>query len=718
MAGFEFGLPVGALRAKCVYGGVDYPVKDSYLVSRTGEDGAVKVLILEAGDLFGGEYLAGWHPGYTSANVSRFGNKVDGSGALQLELVPTGAGSLAEAWVGRAAPLVLMDTTEFTFEMELPASDAGGAGSQPFRAICIGTNTPEDSSDPEADTDMFEVIADVSEDGLLYELKQQIGGVLSTLWDGSTYVGTSARDPAANPVSQWRFVVSGKPGSSSATVVVYVKMAASRATLAAATEYQLTDGSAVLTFDTSAWRFHEAFIRYKLETAHLTYFEAGNPFYSTGFTVTYPAGFKVRADYIPAGGEYVGAVQIYDEDGVGGSTKSLWRKVFQPDHSFSGDIVLDNTLIRLQIDEASQYGFELSGWVRVSSTNQWYHTNEYVYATLEDATVLAYLHLLQVRTISPEVSVIRVRLTDTALDDGNAQIDLDITIRRGSPVLEVKFVDVYPMQEVVWSWIGESTLRFGYIGEGKVGQDTTDESASNTAPKDGVLVAFNPGAGEYALFMASLDDPTGGTGDTEASDGGDLIIDAIAQADVLDQIIYMGVTRYAYDLFAEAEDEGTEGTPTPGADVSGKATPLGATNVLNFDAIADKTYWSLVSGTDILAGLYAFIVHAKNYVSAESMKIYAYNQTDSLYRNESGAKVTKALTTSYAYYQVLINVWALDVVGGDDIRVYVEKATNDANPITVDSYLLVPIANGESLPLDLLNNALKTREIYRQVQRV
>lgn len=716
MGGYEYGLPVDAKQVKFVYGDEVYQIDDTYLVEREGEDGTVKVLMLEGGDLFGGHYLQGWFPA-NQPSGGRYGHKVDGSGVLQLELEPSGAGSLAQKWLGRRMPMILCKDLEFTFEMELPASDAGAPGSDPFKAIMIFNTTLEGGGDPETAQNHFEIIGDVTEDGLLYELKQRVAGSLSTIWDGSTYEGDTVRDESANPVSLWRFVMNARPGSSGATMTVYVKMAANRAGLAAAAENQLTDGVSALTFDISTWEFYQAFAHYKLETENTTYFNDSNPFYSTEFTVTYPTPFSVRADSVPAAGEYLGAVQIYDEDGQGGTDKTAWRKVFRKGHQFSGDIVLDNSLIRLQIDEATLYGFKFSGYI----SSAWKQPNGEFYLRTSQPQNLSYPVYQSIRSISPEAVTVRVRMTEDGVDDGDWHADIDVTMRRGSRVLEIEIVEVYPLDDVLPRWEGLSgeILRFGYVEDGNVGQDDNNDDGTNAAPLDGLLMAFDQDDGAYMCFMSINQDPVGGSSRLEANDGGDLEIDAIDTTDLIGQEFCMGITPYAHSSFAETEDEGTEGAPTLATDAGGKATPTaGSDNVYNLDAITEKVYWSFTADTDITRGLFAFIVHSKNFASGEDMDIYAWNQTDSEYRNQAGENVEKTLDTSYDYYEILFHVLPFDQSGGDEIRVYVEKANADVNPIYVDSYLVIPISNGEDWPLDHINNYLKTRTLTRAIAKI
>jgi len=663
--------------------GETYPITlDTDTFNRTGEDGDIPILPLNGGDEFSTDILGGsWHKGWDN-NIDTFTASID-SGILRL----TGVAN---------QPIPLLDELELTVSMESPIDDTGTVN----RDIRLWFYLTQDKTenDPSTDDNRLDIQLYVNDTGIIYLIEKKVGGAATeTLASGYDYTMDTTHSTGDLEATIWRLVFNGKPGTTGATMSVYLKQSDTLANAESATEHEVTGSP----FDVSDLEFNIGYPAYRINTKNATYFgtayDSANRAASGYLRVTYPTQFKTCYDFTPS--DYGKAdVCLFDGDPDSGGVR-----VYDKDHTFTDDAYLQNGLIRIQIDTAVQYGLKLYGYIGGS----WIQPMNAIRPRLDDSGVnISYPELLSIETdpSNPESITLKVRLRDSATLDLNYYADYEITLKRGSYSMEMECIGVVPTQDVRFGYFNTPTLRFGYAGDDEIGDDDINESGINTTLSDNFMIAFDD-EGDAVLAGYTVNKKPTGTARFWANDGGELFFDNVDQADLLSTKFWLYIVPFndVANLFVEAEDATLGG----GASVVVDAAASDGQAVKIDQTVNRFCRYDITAGTTLPAGRYLAVYRARQ-VDVEDAKIYAFNITDSEYRNKEGTMVKIILTGSYSYYRVFFDIFDEDVSGGDTIALFFEKDDADTDEIRIDYFLIIPLSDGMNLPLDLAHNPLRS----------
>lgn len=195
--------------------------------------------------------------------------------------------------------------------------------------------------------------------------------------------------------------------------------------------------------------------------------------------------------------------------------------------------------------------------------------------------------------------------------------------------------------------------------------------------------------------------PTKGSARFQASNGGSLVIEYFGAANLGNLKIWHSMIPWT--SFGSLAKEAEDCTLAGGADTEDLADDVTASARLN--AQNETVYWDLDA---LPAGRYIVLFRVKDTAQvADDLQVSVENTSDAEYRNQENDDVLKTLTADFAYIQLVFDITSDDVSGVDNIRVSALKATATANAIYVDSFLVVPVTNGEGWIQDVAHNALR-----------
>jgi len=273
---------------------------------------------------------------------------------------------------------------------------------------------------------------------------------------------------------------------------------------------------------------------------------------------------------------------------------------------------------------------------------------------------------------------------------------------------------VYPT-EATWPTLNHSapTLRFGYAGNGYVGDNDLALSGSNPTRSDNFGVQWDD-AGVAALgFMVSKDSKPGTYWQTYQ--GSLLIFYPLSIAQIGETTLIVGAVPFS--LIANTFKEAESATLGGGATVAADAAASGGQAAL-LDAQNEYVRFTFNAGTHLPAGRYLGVVRVRDINQvANDFRRRILNLTDSQDRNENNAIVDTVATASYTYYSLVFDITSVDVTGLDAFYIQVTKATANANEIYVDYILIVPLGDGRDGPQDFAHAALRTSDNRRRVFR-
>ena len=683
-------LPVSATNLKVTRNGEDYPVLlDTDTFDRAGEDGAIPIMPVCGGDEFVGASLEGqWHRNW-DADISYFTATISGGMLRITGVATTPAAAAGDGWVNSHHPAPLVDELEVTVSLEVPTDDSGGTANRDI-GLLFYLKQDKNELNPVSDNNFIRIWVDVDETGLICFIQKKITGVVTTLASGFDYTMDTTRSTGAYEATIWRVVFNGKPGTTDATISVYLKQAATLALAETATENELTGSP----FSVSDLMFNVAYPAYQIYTQNATYFggtyDSVNRASSTYLRLDYPSQFNVPYDWTEA--DY-GETDVQVWDGVPGTG----IRVYDEDHDFSGDIYIQNGLIRLLIDELALNGckfYYYNGAAYVAPL-----TNTPFLVAL--ATYCLYPHLVNIVYLSPERVIIKVRFLDSAVIDENIYIDAHLTISRGATFFSVEPITVFPVNTYnVAIFDGTAgAFRFSYGQDNYIADDDLNPAAqNNTTMTDNVLIQFDPAQEEVLATLSSNMKP----GEFQVDDGSiNLRYNTVASIGSAKIILGYTVFEDVAKLFLEAED----GTSTGSTEADALASD-GFAEMLN--AQNETVYYDITAGTDLPAGTYlaTFRIRDINQI-ADDVGLKVQNTTDTEYRNEEGIQENTIATATYAYYSIFFFISDADVTATDNIRIQVLKTQADANEIYVDYFLITPIGNGKDWPQDLAHSALR-----------
>lgn len=543
MPNYEIPFPVGAKNTRAVYNKVSYPIGASFLSNRTGEDGNIPILHLFGSTYFNGEILEGqWHKGW-GASMTVFTASIQ-SDKLALTGVSNSAGAARFAWINGQNPILLIDTTVVEFSMETPVDDTGVTASRDINQTFY-LKQDKNEINPNDDNNYIQIFSDVDETGIIYYIKKEVNGTLSTLASGKDYNMAGDKGTGNLKATVWKLTFNGKPGTSGATLTITLRQSDTIANASLADENEV-DGSP---FDISDLAYHIGYPAIYIKTQNTTYFgtEIGssNAALVGKIQVTYPDDIQWESTVSDAN-KNKGDAELWD--GIPNAVGSV--RVMDANHKFSKDAYLQNSLTRLHINDLIEYGLDLYGYYGSS----WNLPVDRIYfRAVDSAAPLTYPKLQCISSITPDKIVVKIRLRDSATVDEDIYIDCDITISRGEFGIKIVPTAIVPLQDIRIAMDDSTQIRFGYVGDDAIGDDDVGETGINSTMSDNFVVVFDD-AGEAVLVTLSTIKQT--DADFRAIDGGDIQFRETPSSDVLNTAFWMSITPFPLiaNLFVEAED--------------------------------------------------------------------------------------------------------------------------------------------------------------------
>ena len=700
MPAYEIPLKVGSSNVRLICKGEEYPVDiDLAGHTRTGEDGVLKFLSLFGGDEFVGAVLEGQWFKYNNAGMDAdqvFTAVLDGAGVLEFEGEADVAGTVGIGTLNGYLPFPMMDGFEITVAMSVPIDDTGAVAD---RDISLTFYLVRDKRADLAynNTELLYIKLDVDETGILVQMGKRVNSVYTTLFTGSTYDDASVRATGDIEALIFRWVFHGKPGTSGAHVHLYMRQSDTLDNAEAAEENETTTSP----YDLSTLNFNVGYPAFMISSQNTDYFDDGQEAKAGYIRVEYPE-FTVEQTTADAN-LFLNQVELWDGDPDGSGVR-----VYDLDHKFSGDIYLQNGLIRLKIDEDAQYGATLSGY-----SSGW--------SELLDRMCRGYLNpggqypqyyrVKNINFVSEEKTVLTIRVDEDVTVDDDYYYEAEVTMRKGSYTLEWKIVKVFPSQELrIYVYEVGSKNRFGYSGDDYYGDDDLGLNAINTTMTDNFAMIFDNAGAAFLISVATNKKPDQSF---YIADGSNLDYRDFQPTTIGSGVIYVSLVPYSLiaDLFKEAE----VATLAGGADTEDLADDSGTSARLN--AQNETVAYTVVGGTDIPEGRYLAVFRIKdtNQVAGD-VGIQVYNTDDSIHRNEKMAEVAKTVTVAFVYYSLVFDVNAADVSGTDNIELRVKKLLATANVIYVDYFLIVPCGNRMYFPQDLAHAAICSVSLDRRVK--
>ena len=643
-------------------------------IDRSGEDGNVPVALVFSGDNFIGEALEG----HWKVDDSSMGQIYDTSsiqkiaGQLEFKLRSDVANNYSRMWVQSIAGFPIIQDAYIDVHLESHTGSPSYNNSLYFFlrsesvASAVVTSTDSPLNDPN-----YLAVQIRRTTTPTYEIR-----VLKNVEGSQTVI--YAYTAITNEEGTFRIKFRLTDGK----IDVYFHDGAG-AVVESSDELTLTDDDWDLYFDAG----HPALM---VETQEATF----RTMISDGITVSIP-DFSVGYDQDAA--DYgKGDVQVFDT--MGSATESDWRRVYNEQHDFTGDCVIQNSLIRMVIDEGASTGVEFHWWNGSAWAEEF---NEFAFEFA--STFLANPYLLSIDTLNRDEVLLKFRFSPSAVKYPAVYGDVWMLVKRGKYYATFTIDKMVPEGEFGVNFYNVSPRRrWDYCGDDQVGDDDLAISASNTTMTDNFLIVFDDAGNDVLGFIAINQKPNGSVKAFRSNEGDQIKIDFIDSTDFAQTEIHVGQVPFqdVDKLFLEAES----GTYTGSSASDGTAS--GGTKI-ELDSQTEYVYYQFLGGTDLPEGRYMLIVRAKdsNQVSND-FELSVYNETDSEHCNEFSDSVKFTLTASWAYYSIVFQLEDNDL-SGDTIRCYVVKDTATANTIDVDHFLLIPLGNGIEWPQDIAHNAMR-----------
>jgi hypothetical protein len=381
---------------------------------------------------------------------------------------------------------------------------------------------------------------------------------------------------------------------------------------------------------------------------------------------------------LTAAAHHEGDVRVYDMGVTSDATleAASYTRVYDAAHTFVGDLLLDNGLVRLWFTGGHAWGTADGGRFRVSCyvDGAWQAPMTMSLDTGGDTT--ASILRLHLEHVGRERVVLRV--TD---DDGNSA---RVTMRRGTPTVKVVTTRVASTNTGRQDLQFLDSRRFSVYNERTVLKDqaltpslVTVASGSITEPH---AFLVDPSY-SYMVGLAFARKPD------ELSHNSNGFLrwrSTSATTAAYERTFWLVILPFPAltggRMFVEAESASLTGGASSAVDAAASGG-----NVANLSAQNAQTAWTYVSGVAFPAGDYTLVVRAKDTAAV----------TNDFHLQVGGStSSTFTLTAAYAFY-------ALDfasLASGSTITVLAKKATNTTNTISVDYFLVLPRKRTASTP--------------------
>jgi hypothetical protein len=412
----------------------------------------------------------------------------------------------------------------------------------------------------------------------------------------------------------------------------------------------------------------------------------------------------------------VGECKVWDD--MNEVLESDWVRVFNPDHVFTGKIVVENGLFRLILtpltsndtDVAKMYYYDstLAAWTWVSdfgyrsgNITQWDFT--IIYASI---TYTPNNFKPMFSKISPDEIILICKFDGTQIGGTwMPNFDMKITINRNMYYAEVIFSSDLNITNF------QPEIRNGAVQNLYYGASENDHRNSifpdSANPFDGTndnwIINYSDTSPDAIIFMAS-------NKNIEYRYETYICTNCLNNISK-DDILIIGLIPFDISyLFKECEDmtQGAGVAYYTGVDASPKTGNTGSI----LDAQNENVYYEFTGGTDLPLGTYKLFMRAKDSAQvADDISCLVRNTTDS---TDVMAETTKTLTGAWAYYSFDVTIASDDDT--DTIRVTLNKETATANTIDLDYVLWVPITlDSGNGPQDIAHQAMVDQNLTREL---
>lgn len=400
--------------------------------------------------------------------------------------------------------------------------------------------------------------------------------------------------------------------------------------------------------------------------------------------------FDLSADEVNVGG-----CKVWDSVVAGDTNEANWIQVFNKDHKFTGDYVLENGLIRFIMSPGASYNFYIyvnSIWEQVGTLSYWQpdnYTHRYFY----------------VKLITPD----KIVAEWVGNSPTGKQMYLEYIVERGKYYIErnvlSKSTGISDFR--VYNSFSNPLRRFSVnVTDGDVGDYTlADFTAYDDS--DGYALKIDTSVNHIGFAAIPKIPKLYNRRDASAS-----TIYPTVNSGNLPYKVFAGAIPFTYcaNLFKECEAMSLVGGAT--ADYTGTdASPKTGTTGVTLNAYNEKCEYGLDVGTDIPLGTYRVFARAKdsNQVTSD-FGIYVYNTTDSVYVIDT----SKTLTNTFAYYYSDVTIGSAE--SGDRIQFGAKKRTSSTNTIIADYILIVPLTlDSKNGPQDIARQALVSQNLVRDL---
>lgn len=357
-----------------------------------------------------------------------------------------------------------------------------------------------------------------------------------------------------------------------------------------------------------------------------------------------------------------------------------WIKIFNIDHVFVGNCIIQNNFLRINISKTyvteaiKLYAFVNSAWLYVRYIDFW--------------NCLKYKRIRAITPDKIEVEISEATGRGTSIEGKVHKIILP----RNLGLLLFYTDDAYGK-----TWAALPT-RFALSYDNFIRDYLLDESiTSESFTNDNWVLFFELTNNLLRLGCLNKRVP--------------LIIkgDGTCYNNTNGYIFSIVMPFTVQNLFKECEAM-TQGAGVEfytGIDASPKAGNTGS--ILNVQA--ENVYYTFVGGTNLPLGTYKLFIRAKDSAQiVNDLRIKVENTTDVT----TLLNVTKTLTASFAYYSANVILGSTD--NGDTIKLTLSKDLVTANTITLDYILWLPVTlDSKNGPQDLAHQALVEQNLVRDL---
>jgi hypothetical protein len=411
----------------------------------------------------------------------------------------------------------------------------------------------------------------------------------------------------------------------------------------------------------------------------------------------------------PIADKYHSDVELWDGDPSSGGVR-----VYGHDHKFSGDIFVQNGVTRFRVNIGDGTGFRHLYWTGSAYAEP---LNASLYYALQQTP--KDIHYPQYREIvqnSRDVVTVKVRMTDTTVDDEDYWVDSLFTLRRGQRGVIVNPIALHPLEEwIVVSTDFASKFRWGYVagvlgnpGIPILGDDDLNIVASTgTDMRDNWNAQFDDDQDQAISTLATNIKPLY-NGESQAWEGGIMDWRKYGAEQIRDAKFLIAWTPFPKiaNLFREAEYCLDQGWHVGGVKNTGDSDDSG--DNVELGSQFDEVFYLFTAGTDLPEGRYLLIVRVKdsNQISND-LWLYVTNNTDAENRNEENGTAYATCQASYNTFGIFFEITAQDVSDTDLFKLSAGKSTSSTNTIKVDYLCLVPYSNGRDWSQDLAHIFLR-----------